>query len=39
MSRKNILDYAAYVAVRILICIAQALPLEMGHGWQPPARG
>ena len=30
MSRKNILDYLAYVAVRILICIVQALPLEIG---------
>jgi KDO2-lipid IV(A) lauroyltransferase len=30
MSRKNILDYLAYVAVRILICIVQALPLETG---------
>ena len=28
---KDILDYAAYVAVRILICIVQALPLEMGR--------
>jgi KDO2-lipid IV(A) lauroyltransferase len=30
MSRKNILDYAAYVAVRILICIVQAIPLDIG---------
>ena len=31
MSRKNILDYLAYVAVRILICIVQAMPLETGR--------
>ncbi len=31
MSRKKILDYLAYVAVRILICIVQALPLETGR--------
>src|SRR5208282_4122226 len=31
MSRKNILDYLAYVVVRILICIVQALPLETGR--------
>jgi len=31
MSRKNILDYLAYVAVRIFICIVQALPLETGR--------
>jgi KDO2-lipid IV(A) lauroyltransferase len=31
MSRKKIVDYVAYVAVRILICIAQALPLETGR--------
>ena len=31
MSRKKIIDYLAYVAVRILICIAQALPLETGR--------
>lgn len=31
MSRKNILDYAAYLAVRILICLVQALPLETGR--------
>jgi Kdo2-lipid IVA lauroyltransferase/acyltransferase len=31
MSRKNIIDYAAYLAVRILICIVQAMPLETGR--------
>lgn len=31
MSRKKLLDYAAYVAVRIFICIVQALPLEAGR--------
>ena len=31
MSRKNIIDYLVYVAVRILICIVQALPLETGR--------
>jgi Kdo2-lipid IVA lauroyltransferase/acyltransferase len=31
MSRKNTLDYLAYVAVRILICIVQAIPLEIGR--------
>jgi Kdo2-lipid IVA lauroyltransferase/acyltransferase len=31
MSRKNILDYIAYIAVRIFICIVQALPLETGR--------
>lgn len=31
MSRKNILDYLAYVAIRILICGVQALPLETGR--------
>jgi Kdo2-lipid IVA lauroyltransferase/acyltransferase len=31
MSRKNILDYLAYAAVRILICVAQAMPLETGR--------
>ncbi len=30
MSRKNILDYLVYVAVRILICVVQAMPLETG---------
>jgi len=30
MSRKNILDYLSYVAVRILICVVQAMPLETG---------
>ena len=31
MSRKNILDYLVYVAIRILICAVQALPLETGR--------
>ena len=31
MSRKNVIDYLAYVAVRILICVVQALPLETGR--------
>ncbi len=31
MSPKKILDYLAYVAVRILICIVQAVPLETGR--------
>jgi KDO2-lipid IV(A) lauroyltransferase len=31
MSRKNALDYLAYVAVRILICIVQAMSLETGR--------
>ncbi len=31
MSRKKILDYFVYVAVRILICIVQAMPLETGR--------
>ncbi len=31
MSLKNVLDYLAYVAVRILICIVQAMPLETGR--------
>ncbi len=31
MPRKNILAYLGYVAVRILICIVQALPLETGR--------
>jgi KDO2-lipid IV(A) lauroyltransferase len=31
MSRKNVLDYLAYVAVRIMICIVQAVPLETGR--------
>jgi KDO2-lipid IV(A) lauroyltransferase len=31
MSRKNVLDYAVYVVVRIMICIVQALPLETGR--------
>ena len=39
MSRKNILDYLAYVAVRILICIVQALRLEPAASWPGPAPG
>jgi KDO2-lipid IV(A) lauroyltransferase len=31
MSLKNILDYLAYAAARILICIVQAMPLEIGR--------
>jgi len=31
MSRKNILDYFAYIAVRVFICIVQALPLDSGR--------
>ena len=31
MSRKNLFDYLAYVAVRILICIVQALPMDTGR--------
>jgi KDO2-lipid IV(A) lauroyltransferase len=32
MSRKHLLDYPAYVLVRILIAIVQALPIAMGRG-------
>ncbi len=31
MSPRKILDYLAYVVVRILICIGQAMPLETGR--------
>ena len=31
MQWKRLADYAAYVVVRILICIAQAMRLESGH--------
>ena len=30
MSPRRVIDYLAYVAVRILICIIQSLPLETG---------
>ena len=33
MRRKLVLDYLVYVAVRILICIVQAMPLETGQAW------
>ena len=32
MQRKHVVDYLAYVAVRIVICIVQAIPIEMGRG-------
>ena len=31
MSRKNVVDYAVYLFVRILICIVQAVSLETGR--------
>ncbi len=31
MSRKNFFNYLAYLAVRILICIVQAMPIELGQ--------
>lgn len=31
MSRKHAVDYAVYVVVRILICIVQAISIEMGQ--------
>jgi Kdo2-lipid IVA lauroyltransferase/acyltransferase len=31
MRRKQIVDYLVYFVVRILICVAQALPMETGH--------
>ncbi len=32
MRRQQIVDYLVYVAVRILICVVQAMPIETGHG-------
>src|SRR4029079_16193965 len=30
---KQVADYAAYVVVRSVICIVQAIPLETCHAW------
>jgi Kdo2-lipid IVA lauroyltransferase/acyltransferase len=31
MPRRQIVDYLVYVAVRIVICVVQAMPIETGH--------